>query len=151
MSFDASTTVDEFQSGLNQDTGTRKTVLSGFSLYTDDPTGRDLEHCLQGDIKVHLLLMQWLFHTASVWFLNKTHVLRSVTSSPSGSRRLRSSTEASLRAPGLSASPTRTGTWKWCRLNPFLYHSLEHLCSINFHCTFSVSSDNLFRNNRLVH
>lgn len=55
VSFDASTTVDEFQCRLNQDTGTRKTGLSGFSLYTDDPTGRDLEHCLQGDIKVHFL------------------------------------------------------------------------------------------------
>lgn len=52
VSFDAATTVDEFQCGLNQDAGTRKTGLSGFSLYTDDPTGQDLEHCLQGDIKV---------------------------------------------------------------------------------------------------
>lgn len=53
VSFDASTTVDEFQYRLNQDAGTRTTGLPGFSLYTDDPTGRDLEHCLQGDIKVH--------------------------------------------------------------------------------------------------
>lgn len=30
----------------------RKTGQSGFSLYTDDPTGRELEHCLQGGIKV---------------------------------------------------------------------------------------------------
>uniref|UniRef100_A0A3B4B1G6 Uncharacterized protein n=1 Tax=Periophthalmus magnuspinnatus TaxID=409849 RepID=A0A3B4B1G6_9GOBI len=48
VSFDASTTVDEFQTRLNQDLEIRKTGLSGFSLYTDDPTGRDLEHCLQG-------------------------------------------------------------------------------------------------------
>lgn len=53
VSFDASTTVDEFQCRLNQDTGMRKTGLSGFSVYTDDPTGRELEHCLhQGSIKV---------------------------------------------------------------------------------------------------
>ncbi|KAF3842400.1 hypothetical protein F7725_024351 [Dissostichus mawsoni] len=52
VSFDASTTVDEFQCRLNQDTGIRKTGLSGFSLFTDDPTGRELEHCLQGAIKV---------------------------------------------------------------------------------------------------
>lgn len=61
VSFDASTTVDEFQCRLNQDTGMRKTGLSGFSLYTDDPTGRELEHCLQGSIKVHLLFRWWFF------------------------------------------------------------------------------------------
>lgn len=55
--------------------------------------------------------------------LNNTRVLRrSVTSSPSGSRRLRSSREASLKTPGLSASPTRTGTWKWGRWNAFSIH-----------------------------
>lgn len=52
VSFDASTTVEEFQSRLNQDTGMRKTGQSGFSLYSDDPTGKDLEHCLQGNLKV---------------------------------------------------------------------------------------------------
>lgn len=52
VSFDAATTVDEFQCGLNQDAGTRRTGLSGFSLYSDDPTGQDLEHCLHGDTKV---------------------------------------------------------------------------------------------------
>uniref|UniRef100_A0A8C7FFR3 Pleckstrin homology, MyTH4 and FERM domain containing H2 n=1 Tax=Oncorhynchus kisutch TaxID=8019 RepID=A0A8C7FFR3_ONCKI len=51
VGFDASTTVEEFQCRLNQDTGMRKTGQSGFSLYTDDPTGRELEHCLQGGIK----------------------------------------------------------------------------------------------------
>lgn len=74
VSFDASTTVDEFQCRLNQDTGTRKTGLSGFSLYTDDPTGRDLEHCLQGDIKVHPLVMRGPLRTASVWVLKEPRV-----------------------------------------------------------------------------
>ncbi|XP_053292949.1 pleckstrin homology domain-containing family H member 2 [Pleuronectes platessa] len=59
VSFDASTTVDEFQCRLNQDTGIRKTGLSGFSLYTDDPTGRDLEHCLQGGIKICDIISKW--------------------------------------------------------------------------------------------
>ncbi|XP_023183788.1 pleckstrin homology domain-containing family H member 2 isoform X1 [Xiphophorus maculatus] len=59
VSFDASTTVDEFQSRLNQDTGMRKTGLSGFSLYTDDPTGRELEHCLSGGIKICDILSKW--------------------------------------------------------------------------------------------
>uniref|UniRef100_A0A8D3BRU5 Pleckstrin homology, MyTH4 and FERM domain containing H2 n=1 Tax=Scophthalmus maximus TaxID=52904 RepID=A0A8D3BRU5_SCOMX len=59
VSFDASTTVDEFQCRLNQDTGIRKTGLSGFSLYTDDPTGRELEHCLQGGIKICDIISKW--------------------------------------------------------------------------------------------
>uniref|UniRef100_A0A8C6UW39 Pleckstrin homology domain containing, family H (with MyTH4 domain) member 2 n=1 Tax=Neogobius melanostomus TaxID=47308 RepID=A0A8C6UW39_9GOBI len=59
VSFDASTTVDEFQSRLNQDLGMRKTGLSGFSLYTDDPTGRELEHCLQGTIKICDIISKW--------------------------------------------------------------------------------------------
>ncbi|XP_040906482.1 pleckstrin homology domain-containing family H member 2 [Toxotes jaculatrix] len=59
VSFDASTTVDEFQCRLNQDSGMRKTGLSGFSLYTDDPTGRDLEHCLQGGIKICDIISKW--------------------------------------------------------------------------------------------
>ncbi|KAK1905451.1 Pleckstrin like domain containing family H member 2 [Dissostichus eleginoides] len=59
VSFDASTTVDEFQCRLNQDTGIRKTGLSGFSLFTDDPTGRELEHCLQGAIKICDIISKW--------------------------------------------------------------------------------------------
>lgn len=59
VSFDASTTVDEFQCRLNQDTGMRKMGLSGFSLYTDDPTGRELEHCLQGSIKICDIISKW--------------------------------------------------------------------------------------------
>uniref|UniRef100_UPI0037E74C52 pleckstrin homology domain-containing family H member 2 n=1 Tax=Semicossyphus pulcher TaxID=241346 RepID=UPI0037E74C52 len=59
VSFDASTTVDEFQCRLNQDTSMRKTGLSGFSLYTDDPTGRELEHCLQGGVKICDIISKW--------------------------------------------------------------------------------------------
>lgn len=59
VSFDASTTVEEFQSRLNQDTGTRKTGQSGFSLYSDDPTGKDLEHCLQGKLKICDIISKW--------------------------------------------------------------------------------------------
>ncbi|KAG7511976.1 pleckstrin-likey domain-containing family H member 2 [Solea senegalensis] len=59
VSFDASTTVDEFQCRLNQDTGMRKNSLSGFSLYSDDPTGRDVEHCLQGGIKICDIISKW--------------------------------------------------------------------------------------------
>ncbi|KAJ3610038.1 hypothetical protein NHX12_022132, partial [Muraenolepis orangiensis] len=59
VSFDSSTTVEEFHCRLNQDSGVRKTAQSGFSLYTDDPTGRDLEHCLQGSIKVCDIISKW--------------------------------------------------------------------------------------------
>ncbi|XP_075469623.1 pleckstrin homology domain-containing family H member 1 isoform X4 [Ascaphus truei] len=51
VGFDGSTTVDEFLQMLNQETGMRKPSHSGFALFTDDPSGRDLEHCLQGNIK----------------------------------------------------------------------------------------------------
>lgn len=52
MGFDGSSTVDEFLQRLNQETGMRKSSRSGFALFTDDPAGRDLEHCLQGSAKV---------------------------------------------------------------------------------------------------
>ena len=52
MGFDGSSTVDEFLQRLNQETGMRKASHSGFALFTDDPAGRDLEHCLQGSVKV---------------------------------------------------------------------------------------------------
>nr|XP_023422058.1 pleckstrin homology domain-containing family H member 2 [Cavia porcellus] len=59
VGFDASTTVEEFLNTLNQDTGMRKPVLSGFALFTDDPAGRDLEHCLQGNIKICDIISKW--------------------------------------------------------------------------------------------
>ncbi|XP_023566998.1 pleckstrin homology domain-containing family H member 2 isoform X3 [Octodon degus] len=59
VGFDASTTVEEFLTTLNQDTGMRKPGLSGFALFTDDPSGRDLEHCLQGNIKICDIISKW--------------------------------------------------------------------------------------------
>lgn len=53
VGFDGSSTVDEFLQRLNQETGMRKPSQSGFALFTDDPSGRDLEHCLQGRVKVN--------------------------------------------------------------------------------------------------
>uniref|UniRef100_A0A672V5V1 Pleckstrin homology, MyTH4 and FERM domain containing H1 n=1 Tax=Strigops habroptila TaxID=2489341 RepID=A0A672V5V1_STRHB len=52
VGFDGSSTVDEFIQRLNQETGMRKPSHMGFSLFTDDPSGRNLEHCLQGNMKV---------------------------------------------------------------------------------------------------
>uniref|UniRef100_A0A8C9UQ56 Pleckstrin homology domain-containing family H member 2 n=1 Tax=Spermophilus dauricus TaxID=99837 RepID=A0A8C9UQ56_SPEDA len=59
VGFDASTTVEEFLNTLNQDTGMRKPLQSGFALFTDDPSGRDLEHCLQGNIKICDIISKW--------------------------------------------------------------------------------------------
>ncbi|XP_040849928.1 pleckstrin homology domain-containing family H member 2 isoform X1 [Ochotona curzoniae] len=59
VGFDASTTVEEFLNTLNQDTGMRKPAQSGFALFTDDPSGRDFEHCLQGNIKICDIISKW--------------------------------------------------------------------------------------------
>ncbi|RXM99213.1 Pleckstrin homology domain-containing family H member 2 [Acipenser ruthenus] len=59
VGFDACTTVEEFLSTLNQDTGMRRPAQSGFALFTDDPSGRDQEHCLQGSIKICDIISKW--------------------------------------------------------------------------------------------
>lgn len=77
VGFDGSSTVDEFLQRLNQETGMRKSSHSGFALFTDDPSGRDLEHCLQGSVKVTASLIshlpaqgcRWLGLSASGRFL----------------------------------------------------------------------------------
>ncbi|XP_027856698.1 pleckstrin homology domain-containing family H member 1 [Xiphophorus couchianus] len=59
VGFDGSTTVDEFLSTLNQRIGMRKPQLTGFALFTDDPSGKDLEHCLQPSAKVCDVISKW--------------------------------------------------------------------------------------------
>ncbi|XP_059746882.1 pleckstrin homology domain-containing family H member 1 isoform X3 [Bos taurus] len=59
VGFDGSSTVDEFLQRLNQETGMRKSSHSGFALFTDDPAGRDLEHCLQGSVKICDAISKW--------------------------------------------------------------------------------------------
>ncbi|KAM9476627.1 pleckstrin homology domain-containing family H member 2 isoform 1-T1 [Clarias gariepinus] len=59
VGFDASTTVEEFQNRLNQDTGMRKTGQSGFSLYSDDPTGQNVEHYLHGSLMICDIIAKW--------------------------------------------------------------------------------------------
>ncbi|XP_054422996.1 pleckstrin homology domain-containing family H member 1 [Pteronotus mesoamericanus] len=59
VGFDGSSTVDEFLQRLNQETGMRKSSRSGFALFTDDPSGRDLEHCLQGSVKICDAISKW--------------------------------------------------------------------------------------------
>uniref|UniRef100_A0A8D3CTI4 Pleckstrin homology domain containing, family H (with MyTH4 domain) member 1 n=1 Tax=Scophthalmus maximus TaxID=52904 RepID=A0A8D3CTI4_SCOMX len=59
VGFDGSTTVDEFLNTLNQRIGMRKPQLSGFALFTDDPSGKDLEHCLQPSAKICDVISKW--------------------------------------------------------------------------------------------
>ncbi|XP_048455901.1 pleckstrin homology domain-containing family H member 1 [Rhincodon typus] len=59
VGFDGSTTVEEFLHTLNQEIGMRKPLHSGFALFTDDPSGKDLEHCLQGTVKICDVISKW--------------------------------------------------------------------------------------------
>ncbi|XP_032882543.1 pleckstrin homology domain-containing family H member 1 [Amblyraja radiata] len=59
VGFDGSTTVEEFLHTLNQEIGMRRPSQSGFALFTDDPSGKDLEHCLQGTVKICDVISKW--------------------------------------------------------------------------------------------
>ncbi|XP_017277104.1 pleckstrin homology domain-containing family H member 1 isoform X1 [Kryptolebias marmoratus] len=59
VGFDGSTTVEEFLHTLNQRIGMRKPQLTGFALFTDDPSGKDLEHCLQPSAKICDVISKW--------------------------------------------------------------------------------------------
>ncbi|XP_055011875.1 LOW QUALITY PROTEIN: pleckstrin homology domain-containing family H member 1 [Boleophthalmus pectinirostris] len=59
VGFDGSTTVEEFLNTLNQRIQMRKPQLTGFCLFTDDPSGKDLEHCLQPTAKICDVISKW--------------------------------------------------------------------------------------------
>uniref|UniRef100_A0A8C5EXR2 Pleckstrin homology, MyTH4 and FERM domain containing H1 n=1 Tax=Gouania willdenowi TaxID=441366 RepID=A0A8C5EXR2_GOUWI len=59
VGFDGSTTVEEFLSTLNQRIGMRKPQLTGFALFTDDPSGKDLQHSLQPSAKICDVISKW--------------------------------------------------------------------------------------------
>ncbi|XP_068437157.1 pleckstrin homology domain-containing family H member 1 [Clinocottus analis] len=59
VGFDGSTTVEEFLYMLNQRIGVRKPQLSGFALFSDDPSGKDLEHWLQLSAKICDVISKW--------------------------------------------------------------------------------------------
>ncbi|KAG9336809.1 hypothetical protein JZ751_003157 [Albula glossodonta] len=52
-------TYEEFLNTLNQKAGMRKPQVSGFALFTDDPSGKDLEHCLQSTVKICDVISKW--------------------------------------------------------------------------------------------
>uniref|UniRef100_A0A3P9GYE7 Pleckstrin homology domain containing, family H (with MyTH4 domain) member 1 n=1 Tax=Oryzias latipes TaxID=8090 RepID=A0A3P9GYE7_ORYLA len=59
VGFDGSTIVEEFLNTLNQRIAMRKPQLTGFALVTDDPSGKDLEHCLQPTDKICDVISKW--------------------------------------------------------------------------------------------
>ena len=56
VGFDGSTTVSEFLSELNRQLGTRGVEHSGFTIHSDDPIDKDLDHALVMEDKVILSL-----------------------------------------------------------------------------------------------
>ena len=54
IGFDGSTTVSEFLSELNRQLGTRGVEHSGFTIHSDDPIDKDLDHALVMEDKVEL-------------------------------------------------------------------------------------------------
>ncbi|XP_028176683.1 uncharacterized protein CG43867-like [Ostrinia furnacalis] len=59
ISFDGSTTVEEFLSTLSTELGCRETGLSGFALFSDDPIEKDLEHHIKPDKKLCDVISKW--------------------------------------------------------------------------------------------
>ncbi|XP_017852131.1 uncharacterized protein CG43867 isoform X3 [Drosophila busckii] len=58
VSFDGSTTIEEFQSTLAQELGTRD-ASNGFCLFSDDPIEKDLEHYLEPLAKLCDVISKW--------------------------------------------------------------------------------------------
>ncbi|PIK42230.1 putative pleckstrin-likey domain-containing family H member 1 isoform X2 [Apostichopus japonicus] len=59
VSFDGSSTVKEFLKTLNDELGLRDSSQTGFSLFTDDPCGGELLHCLPINIKICDVISKW--------------------------------------------------------------------------------------------
>lgn len=58
VSFDGSTTIEEFQTTLSQEIGTRD-ATNGFCLFSDDPIEKDLEHYLDPMAKLCDVISKW--------------------------------------------------------------------------------------------
>ncbi|XP_053608641.1 uncharacterized protein CG43867 isoform X3 [Plodia interpunctella] len=59
ISFDGSTTVEEFLSTLSAELGCREAAASGFALFSDDPIEKDLEHYIKPDKKLCDVISKW--------------------------------------------------------------------------------------------
>lgn len=54
ISFDGSTTVEEFTQCINKTVNIRDSKYSGFSLFSDHPVNTDVDQCLQLHVKVRV-------------------------------------------------------------------------------------------------
>ncbi|XP_014300263.1 uncharacterized protein CG43867 isoform X3 [Microplitis demolitor] len=59
VSFDGSTTIEEFLHTLNQEIGCRDAHQSGFTLFSDDPIEKDLEHFIDLQAKLCDIISKW--------------------------------------------------------------------------------------------
>ncbi|XP_037293326.1 uncharacterized protein CG43867 isoform X4 [Manduca sexta] len=59
ISFDGSTTVEEFLATLSTELGCRDAASSGFALFSDDPIEKDLEHHIKPDKKLCDVISKW--------------------------------------------------------------------------------------------
>ena len=59
VSFDGSTSIEEFVSTLNAELGCREAAVSGFTLFSDDPIEKDLEHYLEPGAKLCDVISKW--------------------------------------------------------------------------------------------
>lgn len=59
VSFDGSTTIEEFLGTLTQEIGCRDAGSNGFTLFSDDPIERDLEHYLDPEAKLCDVISKW--------------------------------------------------------------------------------------------
>ncbi|XP_050441281.1 uncharacterized protein CG43867 isoform X2 [Adelges cooleyi] len=59
VGFDGSTTIEEFLCTLNQETGCRDSTQSGFTLFSDDPIEKDLEHYIEPQAKLCDVISKW--------------------------------------------------------------------------------------------
>ncbi|XP_050344169.1 uncharacterized protein CG43867 isoform X1 [Nymphalis io] len=59
VSFDGSTTVEEFLTTLSTELGCREPAASGFALFSDDPIEKDLEHHIKPDKKLCDVISKW--------------------------------------------------------------------------------------------
>jgi len=59
VGFDGSTTISEFLQTLNLDIGCRGIELSGFTIFSDDPIEKNMDHCLSQEDKVCDVISRW--------------------------------------------------------------------------------------------
>ncbi|XP_015182968.1 PREDICTED: uncharacterized protein CG43867 isoform X2 [Polistes dominula] len=59
VGFDGSTTIEEFINTLNQEIGCRDVHQSGFTLFSDDPIEKDLEHFIDLQAKLCDIISKW--------------------------------------------------------------------------------------------